>query len=240
MKRTQNLIRKFILSTVVFGMVVFVISCGKKEDNAENHFPKAKYAVEPARGLVSTSFTFDADSVSDNEDPKSVLEVRWDWDNDGEWDTEFTTEKTAEHQYSLVGHYQPKLEVRDTKNLKDTIKQLVVIVSDLANLPPEKPTYHEPENFGDFVLPEITKFRWSCADPEDEPLRFDLWLGSTAQSLRLNRSNITKSDTIDGLPYYVDTLKNELQSNKEYFWQIAAKDPAGNYVPGPVYRFSTK
>jgi len=240
MKRAHFPFKNFLKAALVLSILVFVFSCAKKEENAENHFPKAKYVVAPARGDVSTVFAFDADSVSDNEDPKSSLEVRWDWDNDGIWDTEFTTEKTAEFQYGVVGHYLPKLEVRDTKNLTDTIKQLVVIVSDLANMPPEKPTYHEPNNYGDYILTEITKFRWSCNDPEDDALRFDLWLGSSAESLRLNRSNITKSDTIDGQPFYVDTLYNELRSNKEYFWQIAAKDPAGNYVPGPVYRFSTK
>jgi len=240
MKRAHFPFKNFLKAALMLSILVFVFSCAKKEENAENHFPKAKYVVAPARGDVSTVFAFDADSVSDNEDPKSSLEVRWDWDNDGLWDTEFTTEKTAEFQYGVVGHYLPKLEVRDTKNLTDTIKQLVVIVSDLANLPPEKPTYHEPNNYGDYILTEITKFRWSCNDHEDDPLTFDLWLGSTSQSLRLKRSNITKSDTIDGQPFYVDTLYNELQSNKEYFWQIAAKDPAGNYVPGPVYRFSTK
>jgi len=240
MKRAHFPFKNFLKAAFVLSILVFVFSCVKKEENAENHFPKAKYVVTPDRGDVSTVFAFDADSVSDNEDPKSSLEVRWDWDNDGNWDTEFSTEKTAEYKYGVIGHYQPKLEVRDTKNLTDTIKELVVIVSDLTNLPPEKPTYHEPINYGDYVLTEITKFRWSCNDHENDPLRFDLWLGTSAQSLRLKRNDITKSDTIDGQPFYVDTLFNELQSNKEYFWQIAAKDPAGNYVQGPIYRFSTK
>jgi hypothetical protein len=240
MKRAQFPVKNFLKAAFVLSIVVFVFSCAKKEENAENHFPKAKYAVTPARGDVSTVFAFDADSVSDNEDPKSSLEVRWDWDNDGVWDTEFTTEKTAEFQYGVVGHYRPKLEVRDTKNLTDTIKQLVVIVSDLANQPPSMPIYFEPLDYQKYVLTETTKFRWSCTDPEDDALAFDLWLGRSSESLRLIRSDITKSDSISGQLFYVDTLYNVLQPNTEYFWQIAAKDPVGNYVPGRIWRFSTK
>lgn len=240
MKKAQFPYSNLLKGVFVFSIVVFLFSCAKKEENSENHFPKAKYVVAPARGDVSTVFSFNADSVSDNEDPESSLEVRWDWDNDGLWDTEFTTEKIAEFQYDLVGHYRPKLEVRDTKNLTDTIKHLVVIVSDLGNQPPAMPIYHEPLDYQNYVLPETTKFRWSCSDPEEDALAFDLWLGRSSESLRLIRSNITKSDSIDGQLFYVDTLYNVLQPNRDYFWQIFAKDPVGNYVPGRIWRFSTK
>jgi PKD repeat protein len=85
-----------------------------------NTAPAASFTVEPASGTIGTTFQVDASGSSDEQDPVSALEVRWDWDNDGTWETEYSTTKTASHQYATVGTMTVMLEVRDTGGLTST------------------------------------------------------------------------------------------------------------------------
>jgi peptide/nickel transport system substrate-binding protein len=79
--------------------------------------PVASFSVLPPTGDPTTVFTFDAWESYDVEDEKSVLEVRWDWESDGTWDTGWSTEKIATHQYPVEGTYEVALEVRDSNGL---------------------------------------------------------------------------------------------------------------------------
>ncbi|MBU0528518.1 leucine-rich repeat domain-containing protein [bacterium] len=92
-----------------------------------NTAPTASFTVSPTLGTTATTFTFDASGSSDNEDATSVLQVRWDWENDGTYDTNYSTTKTATHQYSAVGIYTAKLEVKDSGGLTDTTVVIVTV-----------------------------------------------------------------------------------------------------------------
>ena len=94
----------------------------------ENTDPIASFYVTPLTGSVITVFSFDASSCNDNEDASSVLRVHWDWENDGTWDTNYSTTKTATHQYSVLGNHTINLEVKDSEGLThSTIKTVSVI-----------------------------------------------------------------------------------------------------------------
>ena len=67
--------------------------------------PDAYFTVTPESGTTETEFSFDASNSSDFEDPVSSLQVRWDWENDGNWETNYSTTKTATHQYGAAGTY---------------------------------------------------------------------------------------------------------------------------------------
>lgn len=74
-----------------------------------------------------------ASSSFDFEDGTN-LEYRWDWENDGIWDTGYSTTKTATHQYSTEGTKTIKLEVRDTKGLTHTTTSQIsvqLIITDI-------------------------------------------------------------------------------------------------------------
>ncbi|UCE80853.1 MAG: hypothetical protein JSV94_06870, partial [Methanobacteriota archaeon] len=76
---------------------------------------------------TSTTFVFDASDSSDDRDPLSDLTVRWDWTDDGAWDTTWSSLKTASHQYSITGPKTVRMEVRDTSGLaNNTTTQIVV------------------------------------------------------------------------------------------------------------------
>ena len=97
--------------------------------------PVASFDVSPPSGNVTTLFDADASSSSDIEDPNSALEVRWDWEDDGVWDTGWSTGKMEQHQYASPGTYTIRLEVRDTDGLSDNTSRQV-IVTRVENLPP--------------------------------------------------------------------------------------------------------
>ncbi len=94
-----------------------------------NTAPHAGFTAKPLYGELSTVFTMDASFCSDAEDSRNFLQVRWDWDNDGAWDTNFSTNKIASHQFSTIGEYMIKLEVKDTKGLTATAFRQVIIYS---------------------------------------------------------------------------------------------------------------
>ncbi len=73
----------------------------------------------------------DASGCSDNENSTDDLEVRWDWTNDGTYDTDWSTTKTASHTYSSAGTYTIKLQVKDVGGLtSETTKQVTMSITD--------------------------------------------------------------------------------------------------------------
>ena len=94
--------------------------------------PVAAFVVFPSEGTTATSFEVNASSSSDSQDPADALEVRWDWETDGAWDTDWSTEKNASHHYVRPGTYTIGLEVRDTGGLDNQTTRAVVVV----NTPP--------------------------------------------------------------------------------------------------------
>ena len=120
--------KKNILFLSIILVLAFFFS-GCEKDNTE---PTASFTINPAIGNLSTVFSFDASACTDEQDDISKLEVRWDWNSDGTWDTEYSTEKTATHQYSELGNYSVILEVKDNGDLTATSsKDVVVSNSDL-------------------------------------------------------------------------------------------------------------
>jgi parallel beta-helix repeat protein len=90
--------------------------------------PTAAVSVHPPSGPPGISFRFDASGCSDLEDPTSALEVRWDWENDGTYDTTWSTTKIIDHTFNTPGDHFIRLQVRDTDGLTDSTDQLVKVV----------------------------------------------------------------------------------------------------------------
>ena len=89
--------------------------------------PTATFAVSPSSGTTNTNFAFDASGCTDNENPTHNLQVRWDFDGDGYWDTGWDTDKTANHQYASEGTYNAKVEVKDTEGLTDEYTKSITV-----------------------------------------------------------------------------------------------------------------
>lgn len=112
---------------VIFLLAIAVFLGGCKKE-LENNAPIAYFDFTPTSGTPSTVFQFDASGCSDTETPANELQVRWDWDNSGNW-TQYSTIKTADHQFAIAGLYSVKLEVMDTGELTDSISYTIMVTS---------------------------------------------------------------------------------------------------------------
>ena len=95
--------------------------------NGTNTWPTARVRVETADADVYTPITFDATGVSDREDSSDLLQVRWDFDRDGRWDTNWSREKIVAHIYPAPGPHSVLLEVRDSGGLLSSAAVIVQV-----------------------------------------------------------------------------------------------------------------
>jgi len=104
--------------------ISFIISCSDTSTNPDdkiNSIPVASLSAYPDSGTTFTYFIFDATNSSDENDSLSTLEVRWDWDNDQNWDTGFSQSQNMSHNFSALGEHTVTMEIKDPKGLSDTI-----------------------------------------------------------------------------------------------------------------------
>jgi uncharacterized protein (TIGR02145 family) len=92
-----------------------------------NEAPTAFFSITPTSGSLKTVFNFDATGCKDKNENDSKLQVRWDWENDGTWDTDFSTSKNTKHQFLKARTYSVKMEVRNSGELTDTTSQNVFV-----------------------------------------------------------------------------------------------------------------
>lgn len=88
-----------------------------------NTAPKPAFSVNMVQGMTAS---LDASSSSDAEDPLEDLLVRWDFDGDNAYDTEWSTVKTAEHTYATSGEYTIKLQVKDLNDSAKYVTERII------------------------------------------------------------------------------------------------------------------
>jgi len=86
-----------------------------KEPDNRIQLPYGKFDVVPMQGDIDTLFTFTAHPNSRLHSPEYLLEVRWDWNRDGTWDTDWSTTRTFTHQFTTTGSKEVWMEMRDPK-----------------------------------------------------------------------------------------------------------------------------
>ncbi len=114
-----------------------------KDKKHKNTPPKVVIYSKTLRGTPSTVFEFDASESSDLEDENSQLKVRWDWDNNGIWDTEYSQNKIAHHQFNTEGYHTIKIEIKDQGGLISS--RILVIKISPASIIQEKVQEKEKE-----------------------------------------------------------------------------------------------
>ncbi len=82
--------------------------------------PTAAFFVGYEYGNKTTNFYFDAAGTQDGEDYIDQIKIRWDFESDGVWDTEYAKEKTMYHKYTATGKFRARMEAIDTGGLTDT------------------------------------------------------------------------------------------------------------------------
>lgn len=89
--------------------------------------PFAAYTIKPPICSINNDITFDASISTDLKDDPSRLEARWDFDGDGAWDTDYSTDKTAVHRFSSAGSAKVTVEVRNSLGLSSIMSKRTYI-----------------------------------------------------------------------------------------------------------------
>jgi hypothetical protein len=92
-----------------------------------NTAPTAVFTHTPVSGYMCTSYLFDASASADSEDPPASLEVRWDWDGNGVYDTDWSTTRTAYHVLGSAGLHTVRVQVSDTQGVTDAAMHVVSV-----------------------------------------------------------------------------------------------------------------
>jgi uncharacterized protein (TIGR02145 family) len=155
----KNRLVSLSLITLVLILPLLVNSC--KEDT--NTLPMAVFTISPSYGTLDSVFVFDASEVSDLEDAEEDLQVRWDWESDSIFDTDFSTTKIIEHNFDVGGIYYITLEVKDNGGLTKRATEFLRVA--IANRPPNASFSINPDV--GFLQDIFTFDASSSSDPED-------------------------------------------------------------------------
>ena len=98
----------------------------------ENESPTADPGG-PYYANVNNAITFDGSGSSDTDG--TIAGYRWDWTNDGTYDTDWLSSATTTHSYSSVGTYTVKLEVKDDDGATDNDTATATITSEGEAIP---------------------------------------------------------------------------------------------------------
>jgi uncharacterized protein (TIGR02145 family) len=79
--------------------------------------PNPAFKIIPAAGHIYTRFLLDASGTRDDEDSLDQLTFRWDFEGDGQWDTQFGDSVKISLVYPVEGFYQPKFQAKDPSGL---------------------------------------------------------------------------------------------------------------------------
>jgi len=195
-----------LLSLTLFTTVI--------SSNATAASPSADFSVEPAVGNTSSIIRFNASSSSNLGGNFSDLSFRWDWQNDGTFDTSWSGNYTAEHQYTSPGIFRVRLEV---KNLMGQIGNTTALIPIDGSPPvvtlllPDDTTFKNGSkvNLGhasivcisidDLSSIAIVEFSLDAAD-----------FKNISSSTGLNRTTITMNGLADGDHYIIVRVTNSV------------------------------
>src|SRR2546427_3259813 len=149
--------------------------------------PYANFSWTPASGEPSTVFTFTSTSF-DAQDPPNLLQVRWDWESDGTWDTAWSTDAAAQHQFAVPGTYNVTLEAKDSGGLTGN-QTATVIVTPTPPPPPPPLVVEITATPGEGTMPLTVSFT-SAVTGGVSPYSYDWEFGDGSRSNVANTVHI--------------------------------------------------
>ena len=91
--------------------------------------PVARFTHSPSWPRADDLVTFDA-SGSSAPSPHTPLEARWDWENDGAWDTSWSSAIIAQHRFPVSGVVTVRLQVRNVFGFTNVSVDQVIVDSE--------------------------------------------------------------------------------------------------------------
>ena len=117
--------KKFMIYFGVFIIAGIFVSCSK-----DNLPPIPFFTVSPHQGDSLTVFYFDARETFDPESPDYGIQVRWDWDGDSQWDTEYSQDKEYAMRFNSKGKRVIIMEAIDPKGVTSLVSDTIVLYND--------------------------------------------------------------------------------------------------------------
>jgi uncharacterized protein (TIGR02145 family) len=99
--------------------------------------------------------------------------------------------------------------------------------SGTSNQPPNSPSGPVPSDGAEGQPLNLT-LSWSCSDPDNDPLTYDVSFGFETEMTVIATGISENSYTLP-----------QLEFNSGYYWMITAYDDHGNITEGPVWNFTT-
>lgn len=99
-----------------------ILACGNSATEPQNVTVNAVLTVSPSTGTVLTDFVFDASETST---ASRALEFRWDWDNDGIWDTGWSGSAVATRRFESAS-VTVKVEARSGDNSDTALEPITL------------------------------------------------------------------------------------------------------------------
>ena len=155
----------------------------------ENTPPIADFNVYPERGDSTTIYTFDASGSFDNENGNGLM-VRWDFDNDGKWETDYSYNKRINYRFQRAGNFNIHLEVKDNSGSTNTINKEITIWR-----PNIKSTMTDKRDGREYKIVNIGDQWWFA-----ENLNYGVRINSSVYQ--------TNNDTVEKY-YYKDDIEEE-------------------------------
>jgi len=108
---------RYITTIILVVFLLGLLSCEKKANEKE---PVATFSVTPDVGPFTTVFIYNATETHNEGEAADNLKVRWDWDGDGIFDTEFSKNKIRSHKYEQAGEFNVHMEVMNSMGWTDS------------------------------------------------------------------------------------------------------------------------
>ncbi len=197
--------RRQPVGSVLVGSLLAVLGCGNDPAKPTASPPTASFVVTPPAGWTDTEFRVDAASSSAPVDPVSALAVRWDWEDDGTWDTGWSTDKVATHVYATATQWTIRLQARDTDGQTDDTTRDVDVAHN------ERPETQITAWSPDLLFGYRVQVSWRGADADGHIARF--WIGWD------DPANLQPTSDADSL--------FDLSCTGEHVFHVAAEDDAG-------------
>lgn len=106
----------------------FVFLCGLAACSDDTLIgPAGSIKSYPSKGDLLTVFKFDGSSFFDDKTKEWQLQVRWDVNSDGTWETDFSIFKVYAYRYSSEGQYQVTCECLDQDGNIGSAKAIVEV-----------------------------------------------------------------------------------------------------------------
>lgn len=95
----------------------------------ENEPPVPALEIFPRIGDSLTVFHFDATQSTDRRNYALSLRVRWDWNGDQSWDTDFSTRKEEVRRFDGFGLQRIRMQVVDPDGLTAEIEDSILLIA---------------------------------------------------------------------------------------------------------------